>query len=261
MTLPVQVIFRNMEPSTLIEDWVREEAVKLDELYGHIMACRVVVELPSRRRKSGSLHHIRIDLSVPGAELVVKRQPSLRSTIERTGGAEFTKHLEVTAPHKDLPQAINDAFRAMGRRLQDHARRERGDVKTHEPMAQGRVTKLFPTEGYGFLETPGGREVYFHQNSVLDGGFTLLKRGAKVRFSEEEGEKGPQASSVLPLHPQHIRRPQGAVAGAAPGAFGSGTSKGDQDSPTALSFAIPLGLPRIAIGRSLHTPFSWYLSV
>jgi cold shock CspA family protein/ribosome-associated translation inhibitor RaiA len=208
MILPVQVTFRNMEPSTPVEDWVREEAAKLDELYGHIVGCRVVIELPNRRRKSGSLHHVRIDLTVPGAELVVKRQPSLHSTIERTGGAESTKHLEVRVPHKDLRQAIDDAFKAMGRRLQDHARRERGDVKTHEPMPQGRVTKLFPIEGYGFLETPGGREVYFHKNSVLDGGFSILKTGAKVRFSEEEGEKGPQASSVLPLHPEHIRRGQ-----------------------------------------------------
>ena len=206
MILPVQVTFRNMEPSTLVEDWVREEAAKLDGLYGRIMGCRVVIELPSRRRKSGSLHHVRIDLTVPGAELVVKRQPSLHSTIGRTGGAEFAKHLEVRAPHKDLRQAINDAFKAMGRRLQDHARRERGNVKTHGSMSQGQVTKLFPKDGYGFLETVGGREVYFHKNSVLDGGFGLLKAGVRVRFSEEEGEKGPQASSVLPLHPHQIRR-------------------------------------------------------
>jgi cold shock CspA family protein len=73
-------------------------------------------------------------------------------------------------------------------------------------MSQGQVTKLFPKDGYGFLETVGGREVYFHKNSVLDGGFGLLKAGVRVRFSEEEGEKGPQASSVLPLHPHQIRR-------------------------------------------------------
>ena len=58
----------------------------------------------------------------------------------------------------------------------------------------------FRTQGYGFLETPGGREIYFHKNSVLDGGFGRLKIGTAVRFAEEEGEKGPQASTVRLAH-------------------------------------------------------------
>jgi cold shock CspA family protein len=32
----------------------------------------------------------------------------------------------------------------------------------------GRVAKLFSEPGYGFIETPEGRQVYFHANSVLD---------------------------------------------------------------------------------------------
>jgi cold shock CspA family protein len=55
------------------------------------------------------------------------------------------------------------------------------------------VAKLFP-QGYGYIETADGREVYFHANSVLnDQG---LKLGTRVSFVEEAGERGAQASTV-----------------------------------------------------------------
>jgi cold shock CspA family protein/ribosome-associated translation inhibitor RaiA len=204
MILPIQITFRTMEPSAEAEEWIRKEAGKLDEFYNHIMACRVVVELPSRHRKFGSLYHVRIDLTVPGGELVVKREPSLHRSIQQIGEQKTAKHLEVKVPHRELRQAIDDAFKEMGRRLQDYARRQRGDVKTHEPAPRARISKLFPEEGYGFLETPGGREIYFHKNSVLDEGFERLKVGMAVRFAEEEGEKGPQASTVRPIRSRSL---------------------------------------------------------
>jgi cold shock CspA family protein len=149
-------------------------------------------------------------LTVPGGELVVKREPSLHSSIQQTHDQRVVKHLELKAPHGELRQAIDDAFKAMGRRLQDYARRQRRDVKTHEPMPRARVSKLLPAEGYGFLETPGGREIYFHRNSVLDQGFARLKIGTVVNFVEEEGEKGPQASTVKLARNRHPRRSSGA---------------------------------------------------
>ncbi|HEV2495711.1 MAG TPA: HPF/RaiA family ribosome-associated protein [Terriglobia bacterium] len=196
MILPLQITFRNMDSSDLVEGWIREEAAKLDIFYPRIMSCRVVVGRPNVRHKWGSLYHVRIDLSVPGAEFVVKEQPSLHSSIQHIDDGKNVKHLELKAPHKDLRQAIDDAFKAAGRRLQDYARRQRGDVKTHEPVPRGRVSKLFPAEGYGFLETPGGREIYFHRNSVLEGDFDGLKIGSVVSFTEEPGDQGPQASTV-----------------------------------------------------------------
>jgi cold shock CspA family protein/ribosome-associated translation inhibitor RaiA len=206
MTNPIQITFRNMESSATVEEWVREEARKLDEFYNRITGCRVVVELPSRRHVWGNPYHVRIDLTVPGGELVVKREPSLHSSLRKIHEYKVLKHLELGAPHRELRQAIDDAFRAMGRRLQDYARRQRQDVKTHEPTPRARVSKLFPVEGYGFLETPGGREIYFHKNSVLNERFTRLKIGARVNFVEEEGEKGPQASTVRVARHRHPRR-------------------------------------------------------
>jgi cold shock CspA family protein len=164
------------------------------------MGCRIAVEVPNRHHEWGRHYHVRIDVTVPGGELVVKREPSLHSSFRRTRVSKVAKHLEVRIPHRELRQAIDDAFKAMGRRLQDYARRQRGDVKTHEPAPRARVAKLLPAEGYGFLETPGGREIYFHKNSVVDGEFRRIKVGMAVTFVEEQGDKGPQASTVKPVH-------------------------------------------------------------
>ncbi len=195
MILPLQITFRNIESSDEVKGWIQEEANKLDEFHGKITGCRVVVELPSRRRKAGNLYHVRVDLTVPGGEMVVKRQPNLRALPGRMD-KEATKSLEVRVPHKDLRQAINDAFSATRRRLQDYSRRRRREVKTHEAPPLAQVTRLFPEEGYGFLETVDGREVYFHKNSVLNSAFERLATGSSVSFTEEKGERGPQASTV-----------------------------------------------------------------
>jgi cold shock CspA family protein len=77
-------------------------------------------------------------------------------------------------------------------------------VKAHETSPHARVAKLFPEEGYGFLETPDGREVYFHRNSVKDSGFDRLEIGTEVRFAEESGEQGPQASAVIIVGKRHV---------------------------------------------------------
>lgn len=194
MTLPIQITFRNTEHSDRIEATVRQEAAKLDKFYSPIMSCRVVIEVPEHRRKYGGLHHVRIDLGVPGGELVVKHEPSLHSSVqedhEKTG-----KHFEVEVPHKKVDVAIRDAFRSARRQLQDYARRQRGDVKIHETQ-QGQVVELFPEKGYGFLKTADGRQIYFHRNSVLHGSFGRIKVGSTVIYAEEKGEHGPQASTL-----------------------------------------------------------------
>ena len=105
---------------------------------------------------------------------------------------EPSKH----AAHEDVYVAIRDAFNAAGRKLQDYARRRRGKTKTHEATPLARVAKIFPIDDYGFLQTPDGREIYFHKNSVLQPGFDRLEVGTEVYYAEELGEKGPQATTV-----------------------------------------------------------------
>ena len=181
MQLPLQVTLRDISPSEAIEAYIRERAAKLEQFYDRIISCRVVVEAPVRHHRKGGPYKVRIDLTVPGDELVVDRQVD-----------------------EDLYVAIRDAFHAARRRLEDYARRQRGVVKVHEAAPHARVGKLFSEEGYGFLETPDGREIYFHRNSVKDSGFDRLEIGTKVRFAEESGEQGPQASAVIIVSKRHV---------------------------------------------------------
>jgi ribosome-associated translation inhibitor RaiA len=139
MQLPIQITFRNMDSSPAVEAKVREEAEKLSEFYGRIMGCRVMVEIPHQHRQQGKRFHIRIDLTVPGGEIVVNHEPSLRGSIRQNGFEKRKKEQEVAAPHKDIYVAIRDAFKAARRRLQDHARIQSGAVKRHKPARRART--------------------------------------------------------------------------------------------------------------------------
>jgi cold shock CspA family protein len=206
MQVPLQITFRNMESSPRIKEWIRAEAERLETFYSQIMGCRVAVEVPHRHHRKGSRYRVRIDLTLPGGEVVIKRQPNIRDRVKQRGEAQASKSLEVATPNKNLRLAIDDAFRVAVRRLQDYARRQNGRVKTHEPAPAARVSRLFAEKGYGFLMTPDEREIYFHRDSVLNRAFGRLKVGTLVSFVEEKGDKGPQASTVRILGKQGSRR-------------------------------------------------------
>jgi len=197
MTVPIQITFRNIEHSERIEAKVRQEAANLEKFYSPIMSCRVMIEAPEHRRRYGELHHVRIDLGVPGGELVVKSEPSLHGSIPEEE-RKTAKHLEVDIPHKHIEVAVRDAFRSARRQLQDYARRQRGDTKTHDAH-QARVVEMHPERECGLLETGDLRHIYFHKNSVLGGSFGRMKVGSTVVFAEEQGDYGPQASTVRML--------------------------------------------------------------
>jgi len=178
MKLPLQISFHNMDRSTEIEDAIYERADRLDEFADRIMSCRVVVDVPHKHHQSGNLYQVRIDITLPGGEIVVNKAPGQHK------------------PQHDIRVAIREAFAAAVRELEDYVRLQRVDVKKHEPLAHARVAKIFPQQDYGFLRTPDGREVYFHRNSVVDGDFDQLEPEAEVAFVEVPGDKGPQASTV-----------------------------------------------------------------
>ncbi|OGI43057.1 MAG: 30S ribosomal protein S30 [Candidatus Muproteobacteria bacterium RBG_16_64_11] len=184
MKLPLQVVFRNMAASAAVEAKIRERAEQLDRIYEHIMSCRVIVEAHHKHHHQGNLYHARIDLKVPDTEIVASREPDEHHA------------------HEDVFVAVRDAFDAVGRRLEDYARRRRGQVKVHEVPPHGRIAELNPD--YGMIETADGRLVYFHRNSVLDADFDQLKIGTEVRFVEEVGELGPQASTVYVIGKHHV---------------------------------------------------------
>ena len=120
------------------------------------------------------------------------------------------KDIVVNRSHGDVPEnehplvAIRNAFAAAQRQIEDAAREMRGQVKAHIPPDQGHVARFLAGEDSGFIEATDGREIYFHRNAVLNGAFDSLVVGTEVRFVEEEGEKGPQASTVRVVGKHHL---------------------------------------------------------
>jgi len=113
MQIPLQITFRHMDTSQALEARIRERAQELEQFFDRITACRVTVECQHRHHRQGNLFEVSIDLVVPGREIVVSR-------------SEGDSHA-----HEDAHVAVRDAFDALRRRLEDHARSGRGQVKLH----------------------------------------------------------------------------------------------------------------------------------
>lgn len=107
MAFSPRITFRDVDRTDALEAYVRRRAEKLDTFAADIIGCAVVVEAPHRHKHHGRHYRVRIDLAVPGAELVADR-----CTDEGHG-------------HDDAYAAIDDAFEHAGRVLRDHAERRR----------------------------------------------------------------------------------------------------------------------------------------
>jgi len=178
MQIPLEVNYRGVERTPSMDEFIRHRVEKLHRFAHDIVRCRVAVEKRNEHQSTGNPYRVRIEVTVPPEhDLVVVKRP---------GNHEI---------HDEMHAVVRSAFEAMERRVKDTVERRRGETKVHpEPTAL--VAKLYPGEGYGFLATPDGREIYFHRNSVLEDGFERLAPGTGVRFAEEMGEEGPQATSV-----------------------------------------------------------------
>lgn len=174
----LQITWRNLEPSDAVEAAVREKAKKLERFAEHITSCRVTIEIPHKHHHQGNIYHVKIDITLPGAEILANH------------------HSDKHHAHEDVYVAIRDAFDAARRQLEDYVRKRRGKTKTHEATPYGVVTKLFPQQDYGIIASSDDREIYFHRHSVHGTDFEKIALGTPVHYIEEQGEKGPQASTV-----------------------------------------------------------------
>lgn len=118
MQVQPRVTFRELEPSPAVEAKVEERIERLERLHGRLTTCQVVIEAPHRHHHHGRIYHVRLHLVVPGGDIVIGRDPAEHHA------------------HEDLYVAIRDAFDAAERRLEDHARRSRGEVKSHPAAAR-----------------------------------------------------------------------------------------------------------------------------
>jgi len=110
MQIPLQITARDISMTPTIEQRVREKVNKLENFYARILGCRVLIESPHRSNHKGNLYNVRIRLTVPGGELVVKREPS-----------------------ENLYVAMRDTFEAARRQLEAHAGRKRSNLKQEHP--------------------------------------------------------------------------------------------------------------------------------
>lgn len=173
--LPLDIHIEGQQVEVLPE-WrakIEEELGRLQEHYcGPILHARVEV--------IGTAHHhlgtfeVHLVVNVPGDIITIKQQ------------GEFV-----------LPLLV-EAFDALDRRLSEHCQITQQKVKAHEEFTHhGRILRLFPE--YGFIGTDDGVEVYFHANAVKKGSFAELNPGKAVKFGQEEGREGPQATWVQPV--------------------------------------------------------------
>lgn len=173
MQVPLQITFRGLPHSDALETRIRDKADKLQDFHTRITSCRVVVEEQHRHKRQGKQFTVRIDIRVPGSEIVIDRDHS-----------------------EDVYVALREAFDAAARKLEDQARVQRGDVKAHELPKHGKVARLYPEEGYGFIQAVDGTEYYFSRENVTGPLFDRLEAGIAVQFIEEMAAEGPQAKRV-----------------------------------------------------------------
>jgi ribosome-associated translation inhibitor RaiA/cold shock CspA family protein len=186
MQIPLKITFRNLDRSAALEADITSHADKLETYYSSIIGCRVVLEMRHKHHRHGNHYHVRIDVTVPGSTLIADREPDEHHA------------------YSDAYVAIRDAFDSMRRQLEDYARRQDRRVKVHEVPPHGRVVEMHPEEDYGRIESADGRLIYFHRRSVVGADFDRLEIGAEVRFDEEAGDRGPQASTVHVVGKHHI---------------------------------------------------------
>jgi cold shock CspA family protein/ribosome-associated translation inhibitor RaiA len=223
MHRPPTITFRGIDHSPSLEEEIRARINKLETYYAGITGCRVLVEPAQRRHETGNRYHVRIDVSVPGDDIVVAHEPSLHASAQASELQEATRANEPDPERKHVLVAIHEAFDIARRQLQDYARRQRGTVKAKSRQPRGRVSQIFPIDEYGYIETDDGREVYFQKSGVLNDGFDRLVVGSTVTYVETPGEKGPQASTVRILHPRRSSRGASASQRESLEAIGGGT--------------------------------------
>ena len=184
MQSPVAVRVEGVALSGELEREILNQTKELERFYTRIIACRVVVTTPHRRQRRGRLYHVRIDLTVPGEEIVVGHEPGLDHA------------------HEDPRVAVHDAFRAARRRLQDYVRRARRYVKHHETVEPSPGTPGLPAaspphvHGHRDVRIPAG-EVELAGTLTVPGEARALVLFAHGTGSGRSSPRSTYVSGVL----------------------------------------------------------------
>jgi len=109
MQLPVTIAYRGVEKSEEIDQLILERAAHLEKFCDHINRCDVAIEQPNHAHHKGNQFRVRIDVTVPGHELVADE-----------------KQLDSGA-HAALTKVVHDAFKTMERQLRQLVQKQRGE--------------------------------------------------------------------------------------------------------------------------------------
>jgi cold shock CspA family protein len=180
LQVPIEISFRDIEKNDFLKELIHTEAAQLERLSDNITSCRVSVEQPQKSQQQGQPYRVRVAVRVPpGHELVATEDPGMGDI------------------RKELQTVIRDTFSSVGKQLQKLNEQQRREIKQHpEQQFKAVIAKIFNKDGYGFLRTVDGRQIYFHKNSVLHDDWDRLEIGTGVNFNEEMGTDGPRATSV-----------------------------------------------------------------
>jgi cold shock CspA family protein/ribosome-associated translation inhibitor RaiA len=181
MAIPLRLTFRGIDRSDAIESVIRQRATQLERFSEQLQDCHVTIDMPHEHRRRGNQYAVQIVLQTLSGELEVAIDPSLDQS------------------PRNFQSVVSDAFDAAARQLEENTQGNSNDANgLSRSLPTGCVTKL--SVGYGFITTPEGLEVYFHESSLVGTGFSDLSVGSEVHFTlaPRDGDPVVRAVSVQP---------------------------------------------------------------
>ena len=174
MQVPLNIVFRHMEKSEAVEERIIQKLDKLEDSYGEIISCNVVIEQVNKNQNQGRLFNIRINLNLPKKEIVITHQKD-----------------------EDLFVVVRDALNSLTHKVEAHFDKLKNLVKDHEEVLHGVISKMFEHDQYGFILSGVNDDEYYFSATNLHGcDFNHLKLGDHVKFIEVVAQEGLQANRV-----------------------------------------------------------------
>mgnify|MGYP000181252354 CR=1 FL=1 len=125
METPLKISFQGGDTSEALSQLITGHVDTLEQLYGRMTACHVVVKIPDKHHRTSNLFSANIHMTLPGGiDINIDHTPQAD---DRFASPQF---------------AVNDAFRRAKRLLKDRAKKQRGEVKTLHERIERRIDQL-----------------------------------------------------------------------------------------------------------------------
>jgi cold shock CspA family protein/ribosome-associated translation inhibitor RaiA len=182
--MDLRIDCRNIAMAPRWKTSVEQYMEKLQKGFTDVTHARVTLE-KNLHHKKGRVATVQVVLSVRGATMTANKT------------------------EKTFEEAIKASFLAIGRELKAYRGKQKStEVRLPPAPLTGVIESLNRTKGHGFILIEGGDRVYFHRNALHGMDFDELEDGTRVSFNVEQGDKGPQATTVnrLPRLPRSATR-------------------------------------------------------